>query len=258
MGIYTDTIPSNIHCGTKPLYFCCRIIYCTWVYPVTIYEPFFGYYFFNGLLMVLQCLHVFWAVLIIRIAVRFLTNNVGNWRLILNNNNSLNIYESAFFFSLRKKLTMTEVTKMKLMNQKTRRTTKLIKPTWRKTARCRTATQFTTIITARWSECQQGIREGLTPYQSGSRREGWTNGVTIPPNPERQVSWRCSTPLLRNALTHIGWFLARAQRSNRTVWATIRDMAAVALSSEKRNTSSHSAGRREKCVDTREMMLLLC
>ncbi|KAA8591662.1 hypothetical protein FQN60_017036, partial [Etheostoma spectabile] len=51
------------------------IIYCTWVYPVTIYEPFFGYYFFNGLLMTLQCLHIFWAVLIIRIAIRFLTNN---------------------------------------------------------------------------------------------------------------------------------------------------------------------------------------
>uniref|UniRef100_G3PD01 Ceramide synthase 2b n=1 Tax=Gasterosteus aculeatus aculeatus TaxID=481459 RepID=G3PD01_GASAC len=51
------------------------IIYCTWVYPVTIYEPFFGYYFFNGLLMTLQCLHIFWAVLIIRIAIRFLTHN---------------------------------------------------------------------------------------------------------------------------------------------------------------------------------------
>uniref|UniRef100_A0A3B4F446 Ceramide synthase 2-like n=1 Tax=Pundamilia nyererei TaxID=303518 RepID=A0A3B4F446_9CICH len=51
------------------------IIYCTWVYPVTIYKPFFGYYFFNGLLMTLQCLHIFWAILIIRIAIRFLTNN---------------------------------------------------------------------------------------------------------------------------------------------------------------------------------------
>uniref|UniRef100_A0A8C6TJ25 Ceramide synthase 2b n=1 Tax=Neogobius melanostomus TaxID=47308 RepID=A0A8C6TJ25_9GOBI len=30
------------------------------------------------LLMVLQCLHIFWAVLIIKIAVRFLTNNVSN------------------------------------------------------------------------------------------------------------------------------------------------------------------------------------
>ncbi|KAI4811659.1 hypothetical protein KUCAC02_014536 [Chaenocephalus aceratus] len=51
------------------------IIYCTWIYPVTMYEPFFGYYFFNGLLMVLQCLHIFWAVLIIRMAIRFLTHN---------------------------------------------------------------------------------------------------------------------------------------------------------------------------------------
>lgn len=64
----------------NPHYLYCRIIYCTWVYPVTIYEPFFGYYFFNGLLMVLQCLHIFWAVLIIRIAVRFLTNNVSKQR----------------------------------------------------------------------------------------------------------------------------------------------------------------------------------
>ena len=58
-------------------FLCCSIIYCTWVYPVTVYEPFFGYYFFNGLLMILQCLHIFWAVLIIRIAVRFLTSNVN-------------------------------------------------------------------------------------------------------------------------------------------------------------------------------------
>uniref|UniRef100_A0A3Q3GWA2 Ceramide synthase 2b n=1 Tax=Labrus bergylta TaxID=56723 RepID=A0A3Q3GWA2_9LABR len=53
---------------TRLVIFPFRIIYCTWVYPVTIYEPFFGYYFFNGLLMVLQCLHIFWAILIIRIA----------------------------------------------------------------------------------------------------------------------------------------------------------------------------------------------
>ncbi|KAJ8354854.1 hypothetical protein SKAU_G00224210 [Synaphobranchus kaupii] len=51
------------------------IMYCTWVYPVTVYRPFFGYYFFNGLLLVLQCLHVFWAALIVRMAVGFLTNN---------------------------------------------------------------------------------------------------------------------------------------------------------------------------------------
>lgn len=243
----------------------CRIIYCTWVYPVTIYEPFFGYYFFNGLLMVLQCLHIFWAVLIIRIAVRFLTSNVRNRILTLNHHpSSLNIYQSAFFFFLRKRLTMREVTKMRRMNQKTRRTTKRIKSTWRKTGRCRMATQFTTIITTRRSERQERIKEGLISLsQGGEERDGQTGGVggvTIPPNPERQVSWRCSTLLLswhRNALTHIGRFLVRAQRSKRTVSATIRDMAAVALSSEKRNTSSHSGGRRERCVDRRETMLLL-
>ncbi|KAI1901531.1 hypothetical protein AGOR_G00035380 [Albula goreensis] len=51
------------------------ILHCTWVYPVTIYPPFFGYYFFNGLLFVLQCLHIFWAVLILRMAIKFLPGN---------------------------------------------------------------------------------------------------------------------------------------------------------------------------------------
>lgn len=155
----------------------CRIIYCTWVYPVTIYEPFFGYYFFNGLLMVLQCLHIFWAVLIIRIAVRFLTSNVRNWRLTLNHHpSSLNIYESSFFF-LRKKLTMREVTKMKRMNQKTRRMAKMIKSTWRKMGQCRTATQFTTITTARRSKRQQRITEGLISFSQGAGgRDGQTGG----------------------------------------------------------------------------------
>uniref|UniRef100_A0A3B3ZXF3 Uncharacterized protein n=1 Tax=Periophthalmus magnuspinnatus TaxID=409849 RepID=A0A3B3ZXF3_9GOBI len=72
---------------TRLVIFPFRIIYCTWIYPVTVYEPFFGYYFFNGLLMVLQCLHIFWAVLIIKIAVRFLTNNVSNTTV------QLHIYE---------------------------------------------------------------------------------------------------------------------------------------------------------------------
>lgn len=130
--------PFRYPCAPFPLIFAvalnlcilrCRIIYCTWVYPVTIYEPFFGYYFFNGLLMVLQCLHIFWAVLIIRIAVRFLTSNVRNHILPLNPHPSfLNIYESAFFF-LRKRLMMREVTKMRRMNQKRRRTTETIKST---------------------------------------------------------------------------------------------------------------------------------
>lgn len=60
---------------TRLIIFPFGIMYCTIVFPVTIYPPFFGYYFFNGLMIVLQCLHIFWAVLIIRMAFRFLTNN---------------------------------------------------------------------------------------------------------------------------------------------------------------------------------------
>lgn len=51
------------------------IIHTTWVYPLTLYQPFFGFYFFNGLLMVLLLLHVFWAVLIVRMVVKFLPAN---------------------------------------------------------------------------------------------------------------------------------------------------------------------------------------
>uniref|UniRef100_A0A7N6A994 Ceramide synthase 2b n=1 Tax=Anabas testudineus TaxID=64144 RepID=A0A7N6A994_ANATE len=72
---YIFIVFAAIFIFTRLVIFPFWIIYCTWVYPVTIYEPFFGYYFFNGLLMTLQCLHIFWAILIIRIAMRFLTNN---------------------------------------------------------------------------------------------------------------------------------------------------------------------------------------
>ncbi|XP_029975854.1 ceramide synthase 2a [Salarias fasciatus] len=51
------------------------IIHTTWVYPLTIYRPFIGFYFFNGLLLVLQVLHIFWAVLILRMVVKFLPGN---------------------------------------------------------------------------------------------------------------------------------------------------------------------------------------
>ncbi|KAL0985214.1 hypothetical protein UPYG_G00154170 [Umbra pygmaea] len=51
------------------------IIYTTYVYPLTMYQPFFGYYFLNCLMMILQCLHIFWAILILRIAIRFLSAN---------------------------------------------------------------------------------------------------------------------------------------------------------------------------------------
>ncbi|XP_016421807.1 ceramide synthase 2-like isoform X2 [Sinocyclocheilus rhinocerous] len=60
---------------TRLIIFPFWILHCTWVYPVTVYPPFFGYYFFNGLLFVLQCLHIFWAVLILRMAIKFLPGN---------------------------------------------------------------------------------------------------------------------------------------------------------------------------------------
>ncbi|TKS73397.1 von Willebrand factor [Collichthys lucidus] len=42
------------------------LIHCTWVYPLEDFAPFFGYYFFNVMLSVLQVLHLYWAVLISR------------------------------------------------------------------------------------------------------------------------------------------------------------------------------------------------
>ncbi|NWR59141.1 CERS2 synthase, partial [Bucorvus abyssinicus] len=44
------------------------ILHCTVVYPLDLYPPFFGYYFFNVMMVVLQSLHIFWAYLIIRMA----------------------------------------------------------------------------------------------------------------------------------------------------------------------------------------------
>ncbi|XP_075463676.1 ceramide synthase 2 [Ascaphus truei] len=52
------------------------ILHCTWVYPMEIYQPFFGYYFFNVMLWVLQCLHVFWAYLILGMAHKFVTGKL--------------------------------------------------------------------------------------------------------------------------------------------------------------------------------------
>uniref|UniRef100_A0A3Q1HUM6 Uncharacterized protein n=1 Tax=Anabas testudineus TaxID=64144 RepID=A0A3Q1HUM6_ANATE len=51
------------------------IIHTTWVYPLTLYPPFFGFYFFNGLLIVLQILHIFWAALILHMVIKFLPGN---------------------------------------------------------------------------------------------------------------------------------------------------------------------------------------
>ncbi|KAJ0001901.1 hypothetical protein NQD34_001697 [Periophthalmus magnuspinnatus] len=47
------------------------LIHCTWVYPPHYYPPFFGYYFFNVMLLILQALHLFWAYLILRMVHKF-------------------------------------------------------------------------------------------------------------------------------------------------------------------------------------------
>ncbi|XP_061462124.1 ceramide synthase 2 [Rhineura floridana] len=52
------------------------ILHCTVVYPLDLYPPFFGYYFFNTMMVILQCLQVFWAYFIIRMAWKFITGKV--------------------------------------------------------------------------------------------------------------------------------------------------------------------------------------
>ncbi|KAM9853896.1 ceramide synthase 2 [Aulostomus maculatus] len=51
---------------TRLVIFPLWLIHCTWVYPLETFSPFFGYYFFNVMLIVLQTLHLYWAVLISR------------------------------------------------------------------------------------------------------------------------------------------------------------------------------------------------
>lgn len=53
-----------------------RILHCTVVYPLELYPAFFGYYFFNSMMGVLQMLHIFWAYLILRMAHKFITGKV--------------------------------------------------------------------------------------------------------------------------------------------------------------------------------------
>ncbi|XP_064424672.1 ceramide synthase 2 [Latimeria chalumnae] len=57
---------------TRLVIFPSKVIYSTYFHSMEIFQPFFGYYFFNVLLMVLQLLHLFWAYLILRMACKFL------------------------------------------------------------------------------------------------------------------------------------------------------------------------------------------
>uniref|UniRef100_A0A667WZK7 Ceramide synthase 3 n=1 Tax=Myripristis murdjan TaxID=586833 RepID=A0A667WZK7_9TELE len=61
---------------TRLIIFPFWLIHCTWVYPVDHYPPFFGYYFFNVMLVILLFLHIFWAYLILRMVRKFLFGTV--------------------------------------------------------------------------------------------------------------------------------------------------------------------------------------
>ncbi|KAJ7993119.1 hypothetical protein DPEC_G00269110 [Dallia pectoralis] len=56
---------------TRLVVFPGRIVYSTLVVSMDFFQPFFGYYFFNALLLVLQALHIFWAWLILRMVYKF-------------------------------------------------------------------------------------------------------------------------------------------------------------------------------------------
>ncbi|KAM6465583.1 ceramide synthase 4-like [Liasis olivaceus] len=49
-----------------------KIFYNTYYYPMELTQPFFGYYFFNAILIVLYLLDLFWLSLVIRMVYRFL------------------------------------------------------------------------------------------------------------------------------------------------------------------------------------------
>ncbi|XP_054835679.1 ceramide synthase 4-like [Eublepharis macularius] len=49
-----------------------KVLYNTFYYPIEFYPPFFGYYFMNALLMVIQLLSIIWSCLIIPMVYKFL------------------------------------------------------------------------------------------------------------------------------------------------------------------------------------------
>nr|XP_057929535.1 ceramide synthase 4a isoform X1 [Doryrhamphus excisus] len=56
---------------TRLVVFPCRVIHTTLIVSLEFFQPFFGYFFFNSLLLVLQALHIFWAYLILRMVYKF-------------------------------------------------------------------------------------------------------------------------------------------------------------------------------------------
>ncbi|XP_042334528.1 ceramide synthase 4 isoform X1 [Sceloporus undulatus] len=57
---------------TRLVIFPYKVIYNTYYYSMEIFQPFFGYYFMNALLMTLQLLHIFWSCLIVHMVYKFM------------------------------------------------------------------------------------------------------------------------------------------------------------------------------------------
>jgi very-long-chain ceramide synthase len=57
---------------SRIIYFPFVVLHTTLVKSMWLYEPFFGYYFFNSLLAVLQLLHLYWFYLILEMAYNLL------------------------------------------------------------------------------------------------------------------------------------------------------------------------------------------
>ncbi|KAK1342393.1 hypothetical protein QTO34_015158 [Cnephaeus nilssonii] len=57
---------------TRLVLFPTQILYTTYYESIANSSPFFGYYFFNSLLVILQLLHVFWSCLILRMIHNFI------------------------------------------------------------------------------------------------------------------------------------------------------------------------------------------
>ncbi|KAF7236385.1 Ceramide synthase 4 [Varanus komodoensis] len=62
---------SAVFLFTRLAIFPYMVLYNTYYYSMEIFQPFFGYYFMNALLILLQLLHVFWSGLIIHMVYKF-------------------------------------------------------------------------------------------------------------------------------------------------------------------------------------------
>ncbi|GAA6075994.1 ceramide synthase 2 isoform X1, partial [Tachysurus ichikawai] len=61
---------------TRLIIFPFWLIHCSWFYPLEQFQPFFGYYFFNAVLVILLLLHVFWASLILRMVIKLMSGEM--------------------------------------------------------------------------------------------------------------------------------------------------------------------------------------